>query len=99
MPSEEVRTRNIYTIIALNIGSLILIAGAIYILKELAILYGIGIGAAIESLSYNVPLSQLVSSTATQITSYRTGILESYIILLVALGTVGVAFTLYLKRF
>ncbi len=92
------RSKNAIVIMALNVGSLILIAGSIYILKELAILYGIGVGAAIESLTYNTPLASLVATPATQLTSLHTGIVESYVIFLVALGLTGAAFVLYLKR-
>ncbi|MFI5412410.1 MAG: hypothetical protein ACHQX1_00795 [Candidatus Micrarchaeales archaeon] len=94
----DYKGKNSIAIYALNVGSLILIAGAIYLLKELSILYGIGVGAAIQSITDNAPLASLVSSEATQLTSLHTGIIESYVILLVALGLTGAAFVLYIKR-
>ena len=68
---DEAKRRNIIPVIAQNTGSLILIAGAVYILKELAVLYGVGVGAAIQSIGTNTPVVPLVASAATQLTALK----------------------------
>jgi hypothetical protein len=96
---DEAKRKSIIPVMAQNTGSLILIAGAIYILKELAVLYGIGVGAAVQSIGTNMPLVSLVASAATQLTALHQGILESYVLFLIALGLSAASFILFLRRY
>ncbi|MCL5430393.1 MAG: hypothetical protein M1504_02865 [Candidatus Marsarchaeota archaeon] len=83
----------------LLMGSLMLLGGSLYITKTLSIFYGIGVGATIESLTYNAPLAPLLQSSAVNLTELHTGIIESYVGFVVALILVGASFLMLLRRY
>jgi hypothetical protein len=96
---DDSKRKSIIPVIAQNTGSLILVAGAIYILKELAVLYGIGLGAAVQAIGTNTQAVPLVASAASQLTALHQVILESYVLFLIALGLSAASFILFMKRY
>ncbi len=96
---DEDKSKNAMFMAALNLGAFILVVSSIYIVKTLSILYGIGIGAIIQS-SYtgNVPLAPLVQQAALNIGLIHQGILESYAMFLVAFGAMIVSFMFFIRR-
>ncbi|MCL4389630.1 hypothetical protein M1397_03425 [Candidatus Marsarchaeota archaeon] len=91
--------RNVgFTYIALCIGAIILLFGSVYLINLLSTVYGIGVGATVQSLSDNTPIaSQLVPFTAQSATLGR-GVLESYISFFIAIAIGAGAFILLLNR-
>ena len=96
--------RNFILLGALCFGSFLLIVGAIYMIKDFAILYGAGVGAY-ETANFLLPLihgnstaAQILAQTSAQLTDLHKGILESYITLLVALIIMASAFIMLVRR-
>ncbi len=96
--SEPRRRNNTIALALLTVGSLLLIFGSVYLMKELAVFYGIGVGAAVQSISDRANLSASVVDAATSITTIRYDILESYVLSVVALGLTAAAFAMFIKR-
>ena len=97
--TQDSHVRNTMLIIILALGSLMLVAGSIYILKELAILYGVGEGAVIQSISDNSNVSASLTYAATQLPVLHRDILESYALLLLSLGISGASFIMFIRRY
>ena len=97
--SQDSHVRNTMLTIILALGSLMLIAGSIYILKELAILYGVGEGAVIQSISDNSNVSASLTYAATQLPLLHRDILESYALFLLSLGISGASFIMFIRRY
>ena len=91
--------RNVgFAYIALCIGAVILLFGSVYLINLLSTVYGIGVGATVQSLSDNTPIaSQLVQFTA-QSAALGKGVLESYIAFFIAIAIGAGAFILLLNR-
>ena len=91
--------RNVgFAYIALCIGAVILLFGSVYLINLLSTVYGIGVGATVQSLSDNAPIaSQLVQFTA-QSAALGEGVLESYITFFIAIALGAGAFVLLLNR-
>ena len=97
----EARSESTKIIILLNLGSLLLIFGALYLVKELALFYGAGLGfvAAIQSLhAGNATLTSLVASTQLELAGLHKDLLEAYVMTIVALGLSAAAFLMLIKR-
>lgn len=98
--SEEAKSRTSGIYYLIGIGSLILIAGALYMVKSFSFYFGVGVGAASQSISTNTPIAAvpLLQQTAYSLSAFHVGILESYVIFLVALGLFGSAILMFIKR-
>lgn len=96
----EARGKSSFVYYLIGIGSLILIAGALYMVKNFSFYFGVGVGAASQSLSSNTPLasSPLLQDTVYNLSGLHVGILESYVIFLVALGLMGSAILMFIMR-
>ncbi len=102
METNEPQLRNLLSIIAMNTGSLMILAGSVYILKELAYLYGVGAGSSITlstlNITGNVLVTPIVAQLLQQVTMLRDGLFESYALFLIALIAVGSSFILFIRR-
>ena len=90
-------------LITLLLGSLLVGAGAVYVIKTLSIYYGTGLGALVQAYSdgtggSSAPVASSLQSTVLQLPILHTGILESYALLLAALIIVGSSFIMFIKR-
>ncbi len=101
METEERKQRNVLVLIALLMGSFLLVAGAIYMLKELAYLYGIDIGATyvIQQLGSNIASSSSIAQLIGEITLLRSGLYESYALSLISLAAASSALILFVRRY
>lgn len=97
--NEGTKGAQLTPIVILNIGAFLLAAGAVYITKTLATYYGMGIGAAIQStVDHNSTIAPILQSTVLQLPALHQGLLESYVLLIMALVVFGSAFILMLRR-
>ena len=96
--SESVKRNVALVYVILSIGSLMLIFGSIYLVYKLSLLYGIGIGAATQSLAYNNSVTSIVASLVLGNSGIREGILESFVAFVIALATGAASFVLLLSR-
>ncbi|MCW6160029.1 MAG: hypothetical protein LVQ95_03015 [Candidatus Micrarchaeales archaeon] len=98
--SDEARSRVSLLYYLIGIGSLILIAGALYMVKNFSFYFGVGVGAASQSISTNTPIASvpLLQQTVYSLSAFHVGILESYVIFLVALGLMGSAMMMFSRR-
>ncbi len=101
METDERKQRNVLVLIALLSGSLLLVAGSLYMLKELAYLYGVGIGATItaQQLGVNVTASSTATQLVSEITILHDSLYESYALSLIALVALGAALVLFVRRY
>jgi hypothetical protein len=101
MEEDERKQRNVLVLIALLTGSLFLVAGSLYMLKELAYLYGVGIGAttAAQQLGVNITASSSAAALISDITILHGGLYESYALTLIALVAMGSALILFVRRY
>ncbi len=101
MEAEERKQRNVLVLIALLAGSMLLVAGSLYMLKELAYLYGWGIGAtaAAQQLGVNITSSSSAATLISDITILHDGLYESYALALIALVTMASALILFVRRY
>ncbi len=88
-----------FTLIFLNLASLMLVLGSVYIVEEISIIYGIGAGAVIQS-SYdnNATIAPSIAAAAQQLLAVHKSILESYVLFIVALALMGCAFLMFIRR-
>ncbi len=84
--------------VILSIGSLMLIFGSIYLVYKLSLLYGVGVGAATQSLAYNKSVTSAVASLVLGNSGIGQGILESFVAFVVALAAGASSFILLLSR-
>jgi hypothetical protein len=87
-----------WILIVLMIGSLAMIGGSIYITKTLSIAYGMGVGSLIENVSYGVPISSVVLPEAVSLSALHTGIVESYVVSVVAVILAGASLIMFVRR-
>jgi hypothetical protein len=91
--------RNVaYAYIILSIGALMLLFGSLYIVYKLSLFYGIGIGAATQSLAYNKSVTSSVAALVLSNSDIGGGILESFVAFVVALAMGAASFILLLSR-
>ncbi len=92
------RGRFTFTLIFLSLASLMLLLGSIYIMKEFAIIYGVGTGAIVQGLYDNATIAPSVSLVASQLQEIHTDLLEAYALTLVSLALMGGAFVMLIRR-
>ncbi len=99
MDGEDTRLKGLIPIMGLNTGSLMVLAGAVYVLKTLAISYGVGLGGAYQSITSNTTIAPAISQFAANLPALHASILEAYGLFLVGLILVGAAFILFIRRY
>ncbi len=91
--------RNVgFAYIALCIGAVILLFGSVYLINLLSTVYGIGIGATVQSLSDNTPIAGQLVQLASNSATFGMGVLESYITFFIAIAIGAGSFILLLNR-
>lgn len=97
--NDSSRSRASWLFYVVGVGSLILVAGALYMVKNFAYYFGVGVGAAAQSITSNTAITApLLQQTASNLTAFHVGILEAYAVSLVALGLLGSAMMMFLLR-
>lgn len=94
---ESERTNTIF-LIAANVGALVLLIGAVYMIKTLTLVYGIAVGAVVQSVADNSTITAVAQQAASQLGSLHTGIYETYVVFLVALILAAATFIMFLRR-
>ena len=84
--------------VALSIGAIILIFGSVYLINLLSTIYGIGVGASVQSLADNTSLARSLTGIAIVSANLGDAVLESYIAFFVSLTLGAAAFVLLLSR-
>ncbi len=95
MESDSSKDLLYLLLIAASFG---LVAGSLYVTKTLAIAYGIGVGSAVESVTYNVPLSSLVAQQAISLSTLHGALLESYVMFAISIILFGASLVMYIRR-
>ncbi len=99
MEEIDLIKRNVsFAYLALSIGSLMLIFGSVYLVYNLSILYGLGLGASLQGIAYNQSVISSLSPVVLGISAIGEGILESFIAFVIALALCAAAFILLLSR-
>ncbi len=91
--ADPLRRKNSIALLILTFSSLLLIFGSVYLLEELSVIYGVGVGAAVQAYGDNSVINSTVATAATNLTTIHYSMLETYIMLAVALGLTAAAFT------
>ena len=84
--------------VMLSLGSLMLIFGSVYLIGSLSTIYGVGLGASLQSNADGSPLSQSAAILVSQLSTIGRGILESYVLFVISLILSGAAMMLLLSR-
>jgi hypothetical protein len=88
-----------FTLVFLNLASLMLVLGSVYMVEELSILYGIGAGAIVQSVyDHNATIAASVAPAAQQLLAIHNYILEAYVLFIVAMALMAGAFLMFIKR-
>jgi hypothetical protein len=95
---EESKTYQ-YLVLLLGIASLVIATSTIYVMEVLAINYGIGAGAAIQSFTDNTMVNATLQQTVSQFESIGNAMKEVYLISLIAFGMLGASLILYMTRY
>ncbi len=82
----------------LNIGALMLVFGSAYLINTLSTLYGVGLGASIQSNGSGVALTQNAQLLVNELSTIQRSVVESFILLVISLVATGAAFMLLLDR-
>ncbi len=99
MENTDATKRNVgLAYVALSFGALMVIFGCVYIVYKLSLLYGVGLGAATQSLAYNNSISVALGSLVLASSAIRQSILESFIAFVLALVLGAASFILLLSR-
>jgi len=85
-------------LLALIAGSLILFAGSIYVLKDFSILYGVGVGATLQSVADNAILNQTIRPIAANLSFFHIGIAISYLLTVSGLILCSAALIIFLRK-
>ena len=87
-----------WVFLLLNIGSIILLFSAIFTIQILSIAYGTGAGALIQSKQDNANVTNILQPTVASLSHIYMSISEAYILLIIALISLGISFTLFVKE-
>ena len=99
MKVGEDRGRGLIALSISGLSSFLLLAGAIYAIKEFSIFYGIGLGAGLQSSASNSPITPILQSYLTNISSFHQGILESYVLFMLAFMLIGASFINFIRAY
>jgi hypothetical protein len=95
----EDRSSGLIALSISGLSSFLLLAGAIYAIKEFSIFYGIGLGAGLQSSASNSPIVPILQSYLTNISSFHQGILESYLLFMIAFMLIGASFINFIRAY
>jgi hypothetical protein len=95
---EESKTYQ-YLVLLLGVASLVLATATIYVMEFLAINYGVGAGAVIQSLADGRNVTATIQQTVSQFDSLGNAMKEVYLISLLAFGMLASSLILYMTRY
>lgn len=90
---------NLEILLLLNLGSLMLIGGAVFLIQIFSVIYGVASGAIIQSSATGVNITPTLVQAALQSDAIHRSVLESYVVLVVALIAFVSSFTMFLRRY
>jgi len=96
--NEESKTYK-YLVLLLGFASLVLAASTIYTMELLAINYGVGAGAVLQSMADKTNVTASLTQTVAQLDNLSNSIKEIYIVSLIAFGMIGSALVVYITRY
>jgi hypothetical protein len=88
-----------YTILLLGLASLLLATASVYIIEILSVNYGLGLGAALQSIADKANVTRNLTTVVSLSTNLHAAINESYILALIAFGMMGAALVMYIMRY
>ncbi len=94
---EEEKTYQ-YLVLLLGMASLVLATATIYVIEMLAVSYGVGAGALVQSKADGMNVTASLLQTSLQLNSIGNAMKEVYIIALISFGMLGAAIVLYIAR-
>ncbi|MDE1860420.1 MAG: hypothetical protein KGH72_01755 [Candidatus Micrarchaeota archaeon] len=98
MPRNYPPNRYANMAILLSFASLVLLLIIVFNIQYLAIAYGIGSGAAIQSTADHANVTSILSATAAGVNALYNSILADYVVLIVSLGMLISSVLLYRYR-
>lgn len=85
-------------ILLLNLSSIVLIIGSLFLVQILSLLFGFGQGIAVQAYYDHGNLSATGQQIVSQATYLHDNILESYVLAVIAIMLFGIAFLVFLRR-
>jgi hypothetical protein len=95
---EEEKTYQ-YLVLLLGMASLVMATATIYVIEMLAVNYGAGAGALIQSRADAMNVTATLQQTVAQLDSIGNAMKAVYIIALIAFGMLGSFFVMYITRY
>ncbi|MGC8675966.1 MAG: hypothetical protein ACP5T3_00410 [Candidatus Micrarchaeia archaeon] len=99
MQNEERNTGlRAYAAIVLVLASLALVFYTYYFTDVIAINYGVGAGAKVQAAAYSENVTQVLVPVVEELTNLHRAMLETYVLLIVALASLAISFTMLITR-
>ncbi len=98
MDSESWKKTVNLLIIALNGSSALLVLGSLFLVEIFSVIYGLSNGIAVQSGYSGVAVANALQGLVSQSVYLHDGILESYVLTIVALMLLETSFMLFLRR-
>lgn len=95
---QEQKSMKTELLVMLNIGSLILVLGSVFMIQLFSVLYGAATGIVAQSVTDNAPMSAALETVEAQIPSLHGSILQSYVMAIIALILFSVSFLMFIRR-
>lgn len=96
--NEESKTYQ-YTILLLGLASTLLAAASIYIIEILSVNYGVGLGAAVQSIADRTNVTRNLTTVVNLSGNLHAAINQTYILAFIAFGMMGAALVMYITRY
>ncbi len=98
MDSEDSRKQTNELILVLNASSVVLLMGSLFMIQIFAVLYGVANGASGQSTYSGVQVATQIQYLVSQTAYLHEGILESYVLTVIAIILLETSFLLFLRR-
>jgi uncharacterized membrane protein YhaH (DUF805 family) len=95
MKAQELRS---YLFIMILVASLIMFAGSVYMVKQVAELYGSGAGAVLQSRADGTNVISLIQPVSSNLGLFHIGAVMSYVLSLIAIVLFGSSLLMVVKR-
>ena len=98
MDSESSKNLTNTLILVLNASSALLVMGSLFLIQVFSLLYGVASGILIESNDTALNAGQPFQQIVTQSAYFHEGILESYVLAVIAIMLLETSFLLFMRR-
>jgi hypothetical protein len=95
---EEQKNMKAELLVMLNIGSLILVLGSVFMIQLFSVMYGAASGIVAQSITDNDLASAALQAVSAQIPQLHSSMLQSYVVLVIALILFTIAFLMLVRR-